>query len=107
MDKPSPLPNDADLMKSVLPPLLEDFQHWFSRTINLLEDQRIGFLSTQQQADLLHEVKAARQQVTASQALASATDSQAGIDMKVVMGWHKLVHECWGVAIRFRRENSQ
>jgi len=100
------LPNDPNLLKAVLPPLLDDFQHWFGRTISLLEGTQASFMTPEQQQDLLTRVQAARQQVSASQALAAATDSQAGIDMPVVMGWHKLVHECWGVAIRIRREQS-
>ncbi|MEL6814135.1 MAG: DUF2605 domain-containing protein [Cyanobacteria bacterium J06598_3] len=100
------LPEDVALLKTVLPPLLDDFRHWFTRTIDLLEAQTIGFLSTEQQQDLLTRVKTAQQQVNASQVLSSATDSQAGIDMAVVMTWHKLVHECWGVAIRYRKENA-
>ena len=100
------LPDDPNLLKAVLPPLLDDFQHWFSRTISLLESNQASFMSAEQQQDLLARVQSARQQVSASQALAAATDSKAGIDMPVVMGWHKLVHECWGVAIRIRREQS-
>lgn len=102
----STLPEDANLLKTVLPPLLEDFRYWFGRTITLLESQEISFLSTSQQQDLLSRVKSAQQQVSASQALSAATDSQAIIDMSVVMSWHKLVHECWGVAIRYRKESA-
>ncbi|MEL6779952.1 MAG: DUF2605 domain-containing protein [Cyanobacteria bacterium J06597_16] len=99
-------PEDADLMKSVLPPLLNDFHHWFGRTIELLETKDVGFLSGEQRQDLLSRVQAAQRQVSASQVLASATEGQASIDMPVVMSWHKLVHECWGVAIRYRKENQ-
>jgi len=106
MTVPSTPPEDTDLLKSVLPPLLNDFQHWFGRTISMLENQTVGFLTPTQQSDLLTRVRTAQQQVSASQALSSATGSQAGIEMPVVMGWHKLVHECWGVAIRLRKENA-
>ena len=100
------LPDDPNLLKAVLPPLLDDFQHWFGRTITLLESTQASFMTPEEQADLLSRVQHARQQVSASQVLASATDSQAGIDMPVVMGWHKLVHQCWGVAIRIRKEQG-
>ncbi len=96
---------DPNLLKAILPPLLNDFQHWFGRTADLLETQIITFLAPDQQQDLLNRVKIAQQQVSASKVLASATDSQAGIDMPVVMAWHQLVHECWGVTIRFRKES--
>ena len=103
---PESLPDDAALLKAVLPPLLKDFQHWFSRTIEMLEARNIEFLTPRQQQDLLTRVRAAQQQVLASQALSAATDSQAGIDMPVVMAWHKLVHECWGVALKLRQERQ-
>lgn len=102
----SPSPEDADLLKSVLPPLLDDFQHWFGRTIDMLESQTISFLTRAEQAALLTQVREALQQVNASKALAAATDSQAGIEMPVVMGWHSLVHECWSIAIRLRKEGD-
>ncbi|MEL6491210.1 MAG: DUF2605 domain-containing protein [Cyanobacteria bacterium J06555_13] len=106
MSYPSIPPEDTDLLKSILPPLLEDFHHWFGRTIDRLEKQSISFLSEAEQADMLSRVKVAQKQVSASQALASATDSQAGIEMSVVMGWHKLVNECWNLAIRIRQEKQ-
>lgn len=101
-----PLSEGADLMKAVLPPLLEDFQHWFSRTVEMLESRNIGFLSAEQQQDLLERVQSAQKQVSVSQMLASATDGQATIEMPVVMAWNKLVHECWGVALQSRREEQ-
>ncbi|MGC1305649.1 MAG: DUF2605 domain-containing protein [Phormidesmis sp.] len=101
------LPDDPNLLKAILPPLLNDFRHWFGRSIELLETKEISFLTPAQQQDLLLRVQQAQKQVSASQALAAATDSQAGIDMPVVMAWHKLVHECWGIALRLRKENQK
>ena len=106
-DPPGNLPEDKELLKAILPPLLEDFQHWFGRTLELLNEREISFLSTAEKQDLKARVEAAQQQVGASKALTSLTDSQTGIEMPVVMGWHKLVHECWGVALRLRRESKQ
>jgi hypothetical protein len=37
--------------------------------------------------------------------LFKVTDGQAGIDTKVLMPWHHLVSECWGIAQRFRINN--
>lgn len=97
----------SELMKAVLQPLLEDFQHWFDRSITLLESETIDFLGEQEQQDLLNRVRQAQQLVSASQALSQATGNQACLDMPVVMSWHKLVHECWNVGIRFRQQQSQ
>jgi Protein of unknown function (DUF2605) len=97
---------NADLMKSVLTPLLEDFQHWFGRTLEMMETRNIGFLSAEQQQDLVERVRSAQKQVSASQMLASATEGQATISMPIVMSWNKLVHECWGVSLRSRKEEQ-
>ena len=101
------LPEDKALLKTILPPLLDDFQHWFGSTLTLLNTREIGFLSDLEKQDLKTRVQTAQQQVGASKALTSLTDSQTGIDLPVVMAWHKLVHECWGVAIRHRKESSR
>lgn len=95
---------EISLLQAVLPPLLDDFQHWFSRSADLLETQTIDFLSTDQRQALRSRIQSAQKQVSAARALAAATEG-AGIDMPVVMSWHKLVHECWGIALRLRREN--
>ncbi|PZO18697.1 MAG: DUF2605 domain-containing protein [Leptolyngbya foveolarum] len=105
-DPPSDLPEDKALLETILPPLLDDFQHWFDRTLTLLDTREISFLSAAEKEDLKVRVQTAQKQVSASKALTSLTDSQAGIEMPVVMAWHKLVHECWGVALRLRRESS-
>jgi Protein of unknown function (DUF2605) len=94
---------DAELLKSVLEPLLQDFQHWFARSIDLLESERIPFLAAQDQQDLLQRVQDAQQQVNASKLMSATFDNQVGVDMPVVMAWHRLVHECWGIALRFRQ----
>ena len=98
---------ETQLMKAVLEPLLNDFQHWFGRSINLLETETIDFLGEHGQQDLLNRVREAQQLVSASQALFQATGSEAGVDMPVVMSWHQLVHECWNVAMRFRQQQAQ
>ena len=98
---------EPELMKAILEPLLDDFQHWFGRSISLLESETIDFLGEHGQQDLLDRVRQAQQLVSASQSLSKATGNQAGVDMAVVMSWHQLVHECWNVAIRFRQQQAQ
>ncbi len=98
---------EPELMKAVLQPLLDDFQHWFGRSIDLLESETLDFLGEQEQQDLLSRVRQAQQLVSASQSLSQATGNQAGVDMAVVMSWHQLVHECWNVGLRFRQQQAQ
>lgn len=93
---------EPDLLKTVLEPLLDDFQYWFSRSRQLLESEKISFLSTDKQADLLATVVQAQQEVSAVQALLKATNSQAGVETSVLMAWHQLVLECWQVSLKLR-----
>ena len=96
-------PSEQDLLKTILQPLLEDFKHWFSRSISLLESERISFLSESEQNELLAKVKNACQEVSVAQMLFDATDSQAGIEPSTMLTWHKIVGECWRVATLFRQ----
>lgn len=95
-------PSEQELLKSVLQPLLEDFQYWFSRSRTLLESEDITFLSDQQQAQLLGKVKEAQQEVSTAQMLFHATDGEVGIETATLLPWHQLVSECWQVAMRWR-----
>ncbi|MFB6276866.1 MAG: DUF2605 domain-containing protein [Halothece sp.] len=95
------------LLKAILEPLLEDFQYWFSRSRDLLESQEIAVLSPQEQADLLHRVKSAQQEVTATQSLFKAADGNVGVEMSTIAPWHKLVTECRQVAMQNRQHQAR
>ncbi|HLO51203.1 MAG TPA: DUF2605 domain-containing protein [Kamptonema sp.] len=97
---------EPELLKALLQPLLEDFQHWFECEAKLLETEDISFLNARQQFDLLDLVKQAQQEVGAAQALFQATGGQVGVETAVLMRWHILLTECWQVAIRFRALQS-
>ncbi|MFQ3616238.1 MAG: DUF2605 domain-containing protein [Cyanobacteriota bacterium] len=98
---------EPDLLKTLLEPLLEDFQYWFERSQALLESQSIVFLSDEQQADLLARVLQAQQEVQTAQLLLRATDGRVGIEAAVMVPWHSLVTECWQVSSRFRLAQIQ
>ena len=93
----------SELLKTVLEPLLEDFQHWFTPSRNLLEAEPLSFMSDQEQSDLLLRVKQAQDELSTAKMLFTATDKQVGIDMATLMPWHQLVTGCWNVAMRFRQ----
>jgi len=102
----SNLPEESELRKSILEPLLEDFEYWFERSRHLLETEEMSFLSQPQQSDLLNRITQAQQQVIATKTLFHATGGQVGIEITVLMAWHKLLTECWQVAARFRMEQA-
>jgi hypothetical protein len=97
-----PQPSEQELLKTVLQPLLEDFQYWFSRSRSLLETERITFLSEEQQSDLLERVRQSQREVTTAQMLFQATNGQVGIETASLVPWHRLVSECWQVGMRWR-----
>lgn len=96
---------ESELLKSILSPLLEDFQHWFARSQQLLATEKLSFMSDEEQAALLKRVEQAQSEVNAAKVLFAAADGRIALDMETVMPWHRLVHECWGVAIRHRSQS--
>lgn len=96
------LPPDPDLLKQVLAPLLEDLQYWFSRSRQMLEAESLGFMTLEAQESMLDRVVEAQQAVGVAQSLLVATDGQAGVEMSLLMQWHKLVTECWALSMQQR-----
>jgi hypothetical protein len=94
--------NEKELLKSLLEPLLQDFQYWFARSRNLLETQRLGFFSEEEQRELLRRIQQGQQEVSTVQVMFQATGGQVGIDPQKLVPWHKLVTECWQVSRRWR-----
>ena len=99
---PQSQPSEQELLKTLLQPLLEDFQYWFSRSRSLLETEDITFLSEEQQSDLLSRVKTAQQEVSTAQMMFQATNGQVGVETSTLVPWHRLVSECWQVGMRWR-----
>jgi hypothetical protein len=97
---------EPELLKTVLQPLLEDFQYWFARARHLLETEQLSFLDAQEQLALLERVKEAQEQVKAAKMLFHVTQGQAGIDMAAIKPWHQLLSEYWQLAMQFRGEQA-
>jgi len=102
----NPAASEQELLATILPPLLDDFSHWFERAIKLLGGQRLTFLTEEEQNGLLERVIQARQEVQTARILFLATNQQAGVEMKVLMPWHQLVMECWQVGLRSRQRED-
>ncbi|KAM3100225.1 DUF2605 domain-containing protein [Phormidesmis sp. 146-35] len=97
---------EPDILKTVLEPLLEDFQYWFTRSRTLLENQEIPFLENEKQANLLERVLQAHQEVNTVRTLLNVTEGQVGVETAMLMTWHRLVAECWQVSMRLRSGKS-
>ncbi|WP_017651869.1 DUF2605 domain-containing protein [Fortiea contorta] len=92
-----------ELLKTVLEPLLEDFQYWFTRSRHFLETERLSFMSEQEQSDLLLRVQQAQDELNTAKMLFALTGEKVGLDMAIITPWHQLVTECWNVAMRFHQ----
>ncbi len=101
-----PLSSEQEMLQNILQPLLTDFEYWFSQSIELLERQQISFLNPLVQADLLDRVKQAQQEVRVAQMLFQAIDSQVGVETSQMLGWHRLVTECWQVSMQLRQSQQ-
>ncbi len=100
-------PTEKELLKTVLEPLLEDFQYWFERSRNLLESEQMSFFEPQKQEQFLARVVQCQKEVQTAQMLFKATDGSAGIDSRMLLPWHQLVAECWNVAQKCRESKNQ
>ena len=100
-------PTEKELLKTVLEPLLEDFQYWFERSRNLLESEQMPFFSALEQEQLLAKIVRSQQEVQTAQMLFKATDGSAGIDSRMLLPWHQLVAECWSVAQKWRESKDR
>ena len=100
-------PSEKELLKQVLEPLLDDFIYWFSRSLSLLESEKMPFLAEDEQTALIAEIKSARDQVSTAKMLFKATEGEAGIDSKMLLPWHNLVARCWDIAKAWRQYREQ
>jgi hypothetical protein len=98
--------SESELLQSLLEPLLEDFRYWFGRSQNLLELQKLSFISDAEQASLLSRVKDALKEVETATALFKATGKQVGLDLETIKPWHSLLMECQSVGIRYHQSKT-
>ncbi|HIK04229.1 MAG TPA: DUF2605 domain-containing protein [Trichormus sp. M33_DOE_039] len=97
---------DTDILKTVLEPLLDDFQYWFERSREFLEKHRLSFMNEQEQSDMLSRIQQAQAELNTAKMLFTATEGQVGLDMATIKPWHQLVTEYWSVAQRFHSEKT-
>ncbi|NJK60608.1 MAG: DUF2605 domain-containing protein [Oscillatoriales cyanobacterium SM2_1_8] len=92
----------AELLETVLTPLLEDFVYWFGRSRELLVTTQLDFLPPAAQQDLIQRLERAESEVKTARMLYQATGKQVAIDMGPVTAWHQLLMECQAVGMRYR-----
>ncbi len=91
----------ADLLRQILSPLLEDYRYWFGRAHRLLSQERLSFLTPEEQAAFLERVEAAQAELGAAEALYNLSDQEVGVDPGLMAKWHHLLMECAELGRRF------
>ncbi|MEM1311613.1 MAG: DUF2605 domain-containing protein [Cyanobacteria bacterium P01_C01_bin.70] len=104
-------PNPADkpekpLVQTILEPLLDDFQYWFSETKRLLNSPKAECLAASDRQALVEELNEAEQSVGTAKTLMLATGGKAGVELSVVTHWHQLVAKCWQTSRYIRQQNA-
>jgi Protein of unknown function (DUF2605) len=94
---------EIELMQSLLEPLLEDFRYWFGRSLELIEKERLSFMTTEDQADLTERIRSIIAEVNAASALFQITGKQVGVDVASIASWHRLLMECQGMGMQYRQ----
>ncbi|MGF1522483.1 MAG: DUF2605 domain-containing protein [Leptolyngbyaceae cyanobacterium] len=99
----SPRQPDTPLVQSVLEPLLNDFQYWFSESKTLLTSPQADCLEAKQRQSLIGQIEVAQREVATARTLLLTTDGQAGVETSIVMNWHQLVLQCWQASKQIRQ----
>lgn len=100
----APLKQDAaDLMESLLASLLDDFDHWFQRGEQLLQDCPTTVLSEDDQLAFRERLREGLRAVAATRALMKASSQPMAVSMEAMTPWHGLVTEVWGLAAKIGR----
>jgi LmbE family N-acetylglucosaminyl deacetylase len=102
----NPAFQDSEVLKFILEPLLEDFVYWFGRSLLLLEQEEINFLTEPQKTDLITRVKHNLEAVKTAKMMYKLSGEKVGIEVQAMMPWHKLLMECQAVGMRFRQSQA-
>ena len=99
-----PLRQDASaLMESLLTSLLDDFDHWFHRGEQLLQDCPTTVGGEDDQLAFRERLWEGLRAVAATRALMKASSQPMAVSMEAMTPWHGLVTEVWGLAARIGR----
>lgn len=104
-DSPSPFsqPTGAGpLLNQVLDSLLDDFQHWFERGLDLVAHCPEAVMPPAEQQHLRDSLTCSLQELRAARALRGAMNEAVALDMQAMAPWHRLVMKVWGLSAALR-----
>ena len=96
----------GDILDSLLESLLTDFEYWFTRGYELIEQSSDEVMNFEERQDLSGRLEEGLQAVKAARALTRAAGKPVAVSMKAMAPWHGLVTEVWGLSARLNRLQS-
>ena len=96
----------GDILESLLESLLRDFEYWFTRGYDLIEQSSDEILTLDERQDLSGRLEEGLQAVKAARALTRAAGQPVAVSMKAMAPWHGLVTEVWGLSARLGRSQA-
>ena len=104
-DSPSPFSQPAGagpLLNQVLDSLLDDFQHWFERGLDLVAHCPESVMPLAEQQQLRDTLTSSLQELRAARALRGAMSETLALDMQAMAPWHRRVMQVWGLSAALR-----
>ena len=103
---PSTDADAGDILESLLESLLTDFEYWFTRGYELIEQSSDEIMTLDERQDLSARLEEGLQAVNAARSLTRAAGKPVAVSMKAMAPWHGLVTEVWGLSARLNRLQS-
>ena len=103
---PSADADAGDILESLLESLLADFEYWFTRGYELIEQSSDEIMTLDERQDLSARLEEGLQAVNAARSLTRAAGKPVAVSMKAMAPWHGLVTEVWGLSARLNRLQS-
>ena len=87
-------------MNELLASLLDDFEQWFKRGEELLQDCPDAVMSIQERQLMEDRLQEGKKAIAATRALVAASTTPMAVSMDVMNPWHGLVTEVWSLAAK-------
>ncbi|MDX2271182.1 MAG: DUF2605 domain-containing protein [Cyanobacteriota bacterium] len=95
----------AEMLREILSPLIEDYRYWFGRSRQLLEKDNLGIISPEGQVELRRRLEQAEGELQTATTLYELSDNEVGIDPALMAKWHRLLMECAELGRRYYQLN--
>jgi len=103
VDRSSPAPDSGQLLDELLESLLVDFDYWFRRGLDLLDQAPDALVPPAEQRRLATALKSALAELAAARALRQASPCPMALEMDAMTPWHRLMLQVWSLSSLLRQ----